>query len=349
MSSHRSIARQAIWRLLSLFGATTLVLLATPAHAAIEGCLTRSARFVPSTPIRVPGVPPSGTKIYGGKLVADFTCSFKAPLGTADNFVLVGGGVPVRIPGTAYEVKRVGVPNFSSNGVPDACTFTFDPFSDSSPGQTVFKAQQLGSSPNDSTCTIHADMDLEITYLGEAVGPLVNIPEDSQLLLQGIGWAGIDRRIDSDPMTATAGPIVVEQVTCTLASTNMFVQLPSVSSTELTKAGDTAGEKSFQVALQGCENSTPNKFTVNATWAYIPIGTLPVIENSAPLPHAANVGIQMLDDKGNAIPNGGVTEVATVEGGAVSYTQAYKARYYATGPASAGPVRGVAQLVLSYQ
>lgn len=342
-----SAVRRAIGRLAPVSAAASFALMSASAHANFEGCLSRQAQFVPSSSILVPAQPVAGTTIYGGKLVADFNCQFTPPLSPGlDDFVLVGGATPFPIAGTPYLVKRgTSTPVITTTGSP-ACSF--GPFNDTAvPGRMFFPA--VASAGSGTTfCAIHAEMDVDITYSG--TGTLVDIPQDPGILSEGPGWAGIDHVIDGEAQTALAGPIRVTVVTCSLATTNMTVRLDDVSTSDFSGRGSFVAPKPFRIALTGCENSTSN-FAVNATWSYVPIEPgLPAIENTGSPTRATNVGIQMRDSNGNPIADGATTLVANVSSGVVSYPPLdYVAGYYATGPVTGGHVRGIANLVLSYQ
>lgn len=130
------------------------------------------------------------------------------------------------------------------------------------------------------------------------------------------------------------------------------VLLPTVSTTDLTAAGRTAGTTSFEFNVSGCTTSNAAS-TIGAKFAGNAVDTTTAgagtLGNTGT---ATNVNIQLLDSTSAPINlnstwlgDGDIALAADSE----TATQTYFARYYATGAATAGTVRASVQYALNYQ
>lgn len=134
---------------------------------------------------------------------------------------------------------------------------------------------------------------------------------------------------------------------CVLTPSVSTVTLPTVQQMQLNNAGDTAGVQPFVITLMGCSALATGAYVAKATWSFTPGATATTLANSATSP-AANVEIQIRDATNTPVANNAVVTLASgITGG--TYSANFSARYYATGQASAGNVRGVATFTLSYQ
>ena len=143
--------------------------------------------------------------------------------------------------------------------------------------------------------------------------------------------------------------------TCTVkinnAASPATITLPTVSTTALSAAGNTAGETAFSINLSACGGSPvatkastffENGANVNAAGR---------LTNTAVSP-AGNVDVQLVnsDDSviiaGSAAPTSGVGVASIVANAA---TLNYFARYYATAAATAGAVKTSVQFSVIYQ
>lgn len=134
---------------------------------------------------------------------------------------------------------------------------------------------------------------------------------------------------------------------CVLTPSVSTVTLPTVQQMQLNNAGDTAGVQPFVITLMGCSALATGAYVAKATWSFTPGATATTLANSATSP-AANVEIQIRDATNTPVANNAVVTLASgITDG--TYSANFSARYYATGQASAGNVRGVATFTLSYQ
>lgn len=157
----------------------------------------------------------------------------------------------------------------------------------------------------------------------------------------------------SDNTISFEGEVTAQ--TCTVlvnGQASPVVLLPTVSTTNLSSPGSTAGTTSFEFNVSGCtasdEASTIGaKFTGNAVdTSTAGAGTL---GNTGT---ATNVNIQLLDSTSEPINlnttwsgDGDIALAANSE----TATQTYYARYFATGAATAGTVKASVQYALNYQ
>lgn len=147
------------------------------------------------------------------------------------------------------------------------------------------------------------------------------------------------------PMVASAsdGTITftgaVQAVTCAIATPNFTVTLPTVSTSTLVQANDTAGTTRFVIAITGCNGGLTDAN------AYFEAG--PNVDSTTgrlkSTGTAANVDLQLLTAAGAAInlskpysePQYTLQSDNIVSGGAVLE---YAVRYFATGISTAGTV-----------
>ncbi|MFC5527344.1 fimbrial protein [Rhodanobacter ginsengisoli] len=132
----------------------------------------------------------------------------------------------------------------------------------------------------------------------------------------------------------------VNAATCTVAVTGTSgstVTLPTVATTVLGAAGNTAGQTAFSIGLTGCSSGVTKAAT------YFEAG--PNVNAAGRLNNsglASNVNVQLVNSDGttpivigSAAPSSGVGSFA-VSGGTATLN--YFARYYATGAAGPGDV-----------
>ncbi|MBS3046394.1 fimbrial protein [Enterobacter mori] len=134
--------------------------------------------------------------------------------------------------------------------------------------------------------------------------------------------------------------------TCAVAINNgtadATVTLPTVSSSVLGSAGQTAGSTNFTMDLTGCSTGTG---AATAVRAYFESGanvnaSTGNLKNSTATGSASNVEVQLLDSAGTVLKAGDNSQrsnpaTALTSGAA---TLVYSAQYYATGAATAGTV-----------
>lgn len=150
----------------------------------------------------------------------------------------------------------------------------------------------------------------------------------------------------------------ITDTTCSISvdggSANATVTLPTVSTSSLTAAGETAGTTPFSISLNGCTGVSlntaqtyfePGAFTDSNT------GRLNIDDN---VPDAAqNVQIQLLNANrqsiavGASIANGQNDIPVDISGS--SGTLNYFAQYYATGPSIAGSVTTQVDYTMIYE
>lgn len=130
-----------------------------------------------------------------------------------------------------------------------------------------------------------------------------------------------------------------------LTSGTGSVKLPTVQTGSLSAAGNTAGARTFTIALTNCAAGS-GQGVASAARAFFEMG--PYVDANGRLNNAAgasgaqNVQVQLLDASGNVINVGsasqrasGAQQTSIVNGAA---TMTYQARYYATGAATTGDV-----------
>ncbi|MGJ0193853.1 fimbrial protein [Pantoea sp. RRHST58] len=142
----------------------------------------------------------------------------------------------------------------------------------------------------------------------------------------------------------------LESQTCTVkvngGESSATVTLPTVSSSLLKTASQTAGNTRFTINLSGCSTQTGDVYAyfeqganVNANGRLNNTGT------------ATNVELQLLDSKNNELNVGSTdqtTSPLTTALAAGAATLSYAAQYYATGTATAGTVLSSVTYSINY-
>ncbi|WP_434629542.1 fimbrial protein [Chromobacterium sp. CV08] len=153
----------------------------------------------------------------------------------------------------------------------------------------------------------------------------------------------------SDGKITVTGNIVAQ--TCTIAGNsgqNVTVTLPTVGTSALASAGQTAGSTPFSINLSNCPSGLKNaqtRFEVGPTVDSASGNLL----NSTGTGSATNVEVQLLNNSSNAINlnNNANSQVVPISGG--NATMNYYAQYIATGAAGAGSVSTSVQYSMTYQ
>lgn len=162
----------------------------------------------------------------------------------------------------------------------------------------------------------------------------------SAALIAGLGFVAFapNAAHASDGTITINGQI--NAATCTVAVTGTAgstVTLPTVATTVLGAAGNTAGQTAFSIGLTGCSAGVTKAAT------YFEAG--PNVNAAGRLNNpvgATNVNVELVNSNGttpivigSAAPSSGVGSFPVASGNA---TLNYFARYYATGAATAGAV-----------
>jgi len=149
----------------------------------------------------------------------------------------------------------------------------------------------------------------------------------------------------------------VTDETCSLVAngnaTSPIILLPTVSTSDLSKSGDTAGATSFEMSVTGCTGSASDS-GIDTNISTVFAGNLVETDNGTlgNTGTAENVTIQILDTKSAPID---LSSTYTADGdltlapGDTSATATYTAQYYATGAPTAGTVTASLQYAISYQ
>lgn len=138
------------------------------------------------------------------------------------------------------------------------------------------------------------------------------------------------------------------QVTVNGNAANPTVLLPTVSTTDLTAAGATAGKTAFTIGVTGCSGTATTTKTVFVGNNVDTDGNLSNVAGTA-----TNVALQLLDTAGAAIDLH-ANPVAKVDGITLADTETsgsadYGVQYISTaGSATAGSVVGSVQYAISY-
>jgi len=150
------------------------------------------------------------------------------------------------------------------------------------------------------------------------------------------------------------GSTFLSNTTCTVTADNL-VRLPTVTSSQLQTAGQTSGEKTFSITLSDCAQanaSYPADRWRARTYFDGPsvdrtTGRLNVDPNGA-----KNVQVQLLNAGDRSVINAAYlsgyqnSAIGQISGGGV--TLRYIARYFATGPATAGAVATRVNYTMEY-
>ncbi len=129
---------------------------------------------------------------------------------------------------------------------------------------------------------------------------------------------------------------------CTVTTNPTIVTLPPVPATAFSGNGSAAGMTPFAIQLN-CSGATLS-VTLDTN---SPVASAPgVIASNTGAGFAKGVGVQVLDNNTNAVTFGQPASVGATPNGPLAV--AYFARYYQTGPVTAGQVAATATFTLSY-
>lgn len=144
----------------------------------------------------------------------------------------------------------------------------------------------------------------------------------------------------------------VTDETCSVAvngnGTKPVILLPTVSSSDLSASGDTAGMVTFDIGLTGCTGSS-TETKISTVFVGNQVTSNGNLGNTGT---AGNVEVQILDTTSKAID---LTNGFTGKGDLVLAADAteasatYSAQYYANAAAKAGTVEATLQYAVSYQ
>lgn len=170
----------------------------------------------------------------------------------------------------------------------------------------------------------------------------------SAALVAGLGLVAFaPGALASDGTITINGQIAA--ATCTVAVTGTSgstVTLPTVATSVLGAAGQTAGQTAFSIGLSGCSSGVTKAAT------YFEAG--PTVNAAGRLNNtgsAANVNVQLLNSDNSVITVGTAaptTGAGTASVSSGSATLNYFARYYATAASGAGTVATTVQFSMVY-
>ncbi|PWW07088.1 fimbrial protein [Mangrovibacter plantisponsor] len=155
----------------------------------------------------------------------------------------------------------------------------------------------------------------------------------------------------SDNTITFKGEVADETCTVTVNgnASSPLVLLPTVSTSDLSQAADTAGQTTFDIAVTDCPAALDGK-NISTRFAGNNVSTNGNLGNIAD-DAAANVEVQILDTANAAID---LTSEFTADGdlslasGESEATATYTAQYYATAASTAGAVEGTMQYAVIY-
>ncbi|MBA2079654.1 MAG: fimbrial protein [Rhodanobacter sp.] len=165
----------------------------------------------------------------------------------------------------------------------------------------------------------------------------------------GYTYYGCNGSVSPQPVETfnISANIVIQVPTCTIdpGSVNKTVTLPSITTSQLSGQGTTAGTTPFSLQLTNCPARLGVFITLDT--ANPQAGATGVIAPTAG--NAAGIGVQVLKADGNT-PVAFGTAINTGTTSASNYAINLYARYYQTGTtAGAGPVQGTATYTINYQ
>ncbi|MDG6093549.1 fimbrial protein [Acetobacter sp. AN02] len=136
--------------------------------------------------------------------------------------------------------------------------------------------------------------------------------------------------------------VTIVDPACTVSTTSITVNLPSVDASLMLATGSITGSTGFQINLS-CSAGAPImiRFDSNGVDSGIAGVLLPVSGS------ATGVGIQMTDDGGNPVTLGDYAPAGTTTDGTVSLN--YSARYYRTGKITPGGLSSSATFTITYE
>ena len=145
----------------------------------------------------------------------------------------------------------------------------------------------------------------------------------------------------------------VTDETCSVAvngnSASPVVLLPTVSASDLAASGDTAGQVTFDIGVNGCTGNASGETKISTVFVGNQVTTNGNLGNTGT---AKNVEVQLLDTANAVINlsngftgNGDLKLAANEKEASATYT----AQYYANAAATAGTVEATLQYAVSYQ
>ncbi|ENY7333115.1 fimbrial protein [Escherichia coli] len=178
-----------------------------------------------------------------------------------------------------------------------------------------------------------------------------------QFILGMLAVASSSATLAYDGTINFTGKVVAQTCSVATGSGSLSVVLPTVSTTTLSADTKTAGLTPFTIQLTGCTVSATSGadkvnayFEPNANTDYT-TGNLTNTASSGA--SASNVQIQLLNADGVKVIKLGqaaaAQDVDTVAINDANVTLRYNARYYATGPATAGNVSATVNYTIAYQ
>ncbi len=264
-----------------------------------------------------------------------------------------------------------------------ACTVTKEPYASSSATDNKLIKLTLTIPPAANTASRGCTMTFNVIFNFIALANDITILSADTTLVKDsvfttvnglpggvVGLAVWTTRTGSlAPLGISTVRVVIPNCTLAPRNFNLVVTLPTVDISTLATQGNTSGTTTFNIPLSACNAAPFNDpvvvgldWFVKAHWTFTPApnaSTTKTIANTAPNP-AANVALQLLDTSGNPIGSGDKTLISKVIPVALSTgpsawryqintpNPTYSVRYYATGPAGPGAVKGTATFNLFY-
>lgn len=335
-----------------------LLILATwmPMHranaAALNGCNapTVTLTAVPTANILVPNQ--VGSVVYRGAVNVTRTCNTPSVIGAinSSNNIVLGGniGTTTTVLGSASWLGiRITSQDSSIAGTNCVRVVKTQTLGTSHTYQII---NFVGSSVN-ATCTINYSYTVEI-YVKQLAGAAVVAfpyadPTGLNTLNSTKGWIVWEDNGTHTGHNLAAINVNFVPVGCTVSTSNIVVNLPAASITDLDAPGKTAQPQAFNIGLTGCYGLA-STYSAVATWSFTQLGAnAGVITNSAASGAASNVGIQLLDGNSNPITSNGTSTLVSIPTSG-TYSSTLYARYYAVGAATAGNVQGIATFNVTY-
>lgn len=145
---------------------------------------------------------------------------------------------------------------------------------------------------------------------------------------------------------------VMDQTCTIVGAADQTVTLAAVAKADLAALHDEAAQQSFTIQLESCAAGDVFAFFSADTASLIDPATNTLVNKATATP-ATNVNVALYEENGSRIELGNAAydyvvkkNVAALNGPA---TLMYSAGYYATGQATAGSVKAVANYTISYQ
>lgn len=325
---------------------------AGPAHAAWFECRNFLLAFSPDSVLvsngdyggsfKTKSISEAGQVIYQKTLTASATCNTSDSGTWRKGSLTVGfGSVGRTFAGGGLALMPNGRPTFRVSN----STCAIDPGADN---RLATSGPNYGSYYDNTSFTIGLAADhwtgcfvvIEIPVRVVGMGSSVVAGSPFVIHFNGSSWdLGF---IAGDTVSISGSPI-----NCAVSTSASTLTLPTVSQQLLKNAGDTAGVQPFSVTLTGCTALAAGSYLANATWSFTQGVNATTIANSATSP-ASDVEIQIRDANNTPVANNAVSTIASgITGG--THVAHFSARYYATGQATAGNVRGVVAFNMTYQ